>query len=177
MTDPTLINPILGVPKEDRKVITVDVLEKDWTLLKGCDLAHGSLSATFNILLIALANECRKRGILDFSKTNEYRELVQSVGFIPRDSVVVTREELDTLREQSTDYQRILAGAGGRLRDSTPKRTARKSDGRNVGRRTKAKGDQDTTTTNATGLQSGGGGGDKASEGQAIGGETGTSGS
>ena len=158
MTDNTYPNPVLGVPKEDRKVVTVDIIEKDWTLLKGCDLEHGSLTATFNILVNTLANECRKRGIIDFSKTPEFRELVQSVGFIPSDSVVITRAELDELRG---------------LRDRTPTRSTRKSTGRNERRGTKSKDHSSQTTPNSTGLQSSGGTGDTPSKGQVVSGETG----
>jgi hypothetical protein len=154
MTHKQYPNPVHDVPKEDRKVVTVDIVKADWTLLKGCDLTHGSLTATFNILVNKLANECRQRGIIDFSKSTEFRELVQSVGFIPGDSIVVNRDELATLRG---------------LRDSTPKRTPRKSDGRNVARRPSRKSDEDKATSNPAGLQSGSGSGDTSGEGQTVG--------
>lgn len=159
-------NPLLDVPVENRKGLCVDIIDTDWSFLKTVSNKHGNLSITVNILITKLINECRKRGITDVSQLDQFQQLVLSVGFIPDDSTVVERGELEQLRIDSAEYQRIRASASG-LRNRTSPRTSRQTDGRNVKRGTPSKSDGDKTSTdNASSVQGGSGEIDKTKNGQ-----------
>ena len=160
MTTQTNPPPDNATPDE-RRTITLRVSHVDWLFVKGCDADHGSISNTFRTYLTKLVHECKQRGITDFSRTDEFRSLVHNTAFVPDDSVVVTRAELESLR---TELESLRG-----LRDSTATRSNRPANGRNESRRTPRKGHSHKTAKNSAGVQVGGGSGDTNVEGQGVG--------
>lgn len=173
MSNTNEIDPSDNVTADDRRTITLRVSHKDWLFVKGCDADHGSISTTFRTYLTKLVHECKQRGITDFSQTNEFRNLVNSTVFVPDDSIVITRAELEQLRIDSAEWQRLCASSGGGLRHSATPRSRRQSDGHTKPGRAKGKGRADKAAPNPAGLQSGSGSGDTNAEGQSLGGTDG----
>src|SRR6267378_2766002 len=98
MPDTKFTNPTLLIPPDDRRTVYVRIPTSDFNLLRIVRADAGTITTTVNILTKKLCDECRKRGIIDLTRADEFERLVQSVTFSDDSYISVSREEYDELK-------------------------------------------------------------------------------
>ena len=117
------INPYINVAPENIKRTNTEIDVNDWNLLRSVRVKQGTFTTANNLLIWKLCNECRKRGLTDMSRHQEFEQFVAGLHLVPND-----------------EYQALSRG----VLNSPTDGTSRDDNGQSVAPATQGKGGGDT---------------------------------